>query len=623
MGKKTCFVIQGFGKKTDYQTGRTLDLDASYEVIKEAVVDAGLECIRADEIKHSGTIDQPMFDQILAADLVIADLSTYNVNAAYSLGVRHALRPSSTIIVAETNFKYPFDFSHIAIRTYKHWGEDLGTREAIRFRDDLRQAIEAILAAQKTDSPVYTFLPDLEPPRRRPGVGGLGTGGQAGVGGLGTPGLGTKGRVDEAKAAIANGQYGTAKQILTELFTLTPNDESIIQLLALATFKTEDPTREEALIKARRYLEPLDPAWSHDTETLRLWAELHERLWENDRDPENLDAAIDGYERAFQLSQDYRKGLTFAYLLDMRAQSSKTLESIGDHVLACRVRRRVVDICGRILKKRDVGEGENVALEPERAAQQRDIFFALREASVGLGKAEEAEHWRRKALEAKPDPSVIEATDRQIRKLRGLLAKLPIDKEGIETPGANYEPDEARKTSSGRAIGGHGERARVDLDADEGERKSAAAARDIFISYAHDDRDWLSELKKHLAPYARKGSINVWDDTMIRAGSKCERDIETALQLAKVAILLVSPAFLESDFIARKEFPPLLQAAESQGLKILWIPVSESSYFETEIGAYQAVHEPERPLDSLAPSERNAAFVRICRKIKEEMGARA
>jgi hypothetical protein len=54
-------------------------------------------------------------------------------------------------------------------------------------------------------------------------------------------------------------------------------------------------------------------------------------------------------------------------------------------------------------------------------------------------------------------------------------------------------------------------------------------------------------------------------------------------------------------------------------LKILWIPVSESSYFETEIGAYQAVHDPERPLDSLTPSERNAAFVRICTMIKEEM----
>ena len=126
-GEETCFVIQGFGKKQDYQTGRTLDLDASYEVIKEAVIDAGLECIRADEIKHSGTIDQPMFEQILGADLVIADLSTYNVNAAYELGVRHALRPLCTIIVAETGLNTVQLQSHCDpdLRAYgpRYWTE--------------------------------------------------------------------------------------------------------------------------------------------------------------------------------------------------------------------------------------------------------------------------------------------------------------------------------------------------------------------------------------------------------------------------------------------------------------------------------------------------------------------
>ena len=74
---KRCFVIQGYGQKTDYSNGRVLDLDASYAVIKEAVEDAGLECIRCDEIAHSGVIDVPMYQQLLEADLVIADLSTY------------------------------------------------------------------------------------------------------------------------------------------------------------------------------------------------------------------------------------------------------------------------------------------------------------------------------------------------------------------------------------------------------------------------------------------------------------------------------------------------------------------------------------------------------------------
>jgi hypothetical protein len=83
-----CFVVMGFGKKIDFETGRALDLDTSYtELIKPAVEAAGLKCIRADEIKHSGLIDDPMYDQLLTADVVVADLSTSNRNAIYELGV--------------------------------------------------------------------------------------------------------------------------------------------------------------------------------------------------------------------------------------------------------------------------------------------------------------------------------------------------------------------------------------------------------------------------------------------------------------------------------------------------------------------------------------------------------
>ena len=137
----------------------------SSSTIKDAVVATGLACIRADEIAHSGSIDVPVYQQLLNADLVIADLSTYNVNAAFELGVRYALRPRATIIVAEDGFKNPFDVGHLVIRRYKHLGEDIGSKEAKRFGEELKQAIAAILARAETDSPVYTFLPDLVPPR--------------------------------------------------------------------------------------------------------------------------------------------------------------------------------------------------------------------------------------------------------------------------------------------------------------------------------------------------------------------------------------------------------------------------------------------------------------------------
>ena len=88
------------------------------------------------------------------------------------------------------------------------------------------------------------------------------------------------------------------------------------------------------------------------------------------------------------------------------------------------------------------------------------------------------------------------------------------------------------------------------------------------------------------------------------------------LTRAKAAVLLVSPYFLESDFIAEHELPPLLDAAKKEGLVILWVYISHCLYDETEIEHYQAANEISKPLDSLTPSEQNRVLADVCRKIK-------
>lgn len=97
-----CFVVMGFGRKVDLATGRQLDLDKSYKsIIKPAVEAANYQCLRADELQETGMIDVPMYKWLYEAELVIADLSTTNPNAIFELGVRHALKPRATIIIAE------------------------------------------------------------------------------------------------------------------------------------------------------------------------------------------------------------------------------------------------------------------------------------------------------------------------------------------------------------------------------------------------------------------------------------------------------------------------------------------------------------------------------------------
>ncbi|MGH8068553.1 MAG: TIR domain-containing protein [Candidatus Entotheonellia bacterium] len=112
----------------------------------------------------------------------------------------------------------------------------------------------------------------------------------------------------------------------------------------------------------------------------------------------------------------------------------------------------------------------------------------------------------------------------------------------------------------------------------------------VFISYSHEDVEWLRRLQIMLSPLTRNQTIDLWDDTKIRAGTKWREEIQQALAAAK--------------------------AAEEESLTILWVAVSHSLYRETDIAEYQAANNPAKPLDSLSPSALNAELVQIAQKIR-------
>lgn len=138
----------------------------------------------------------------------------------------------------------------------------------------------------------------------------------------------------------------------------------------------------------------------------------------------------------------------------------------------------------------------------------------------------------------------------------------------------------------------------------------------VFISYSHRDKEWLERLRVHLKPLQREALLEVWDDTRIAAGQRWREEIQKAIETATVAVFLVSPDFLASDFIHGEELPPLLEAAERRGMTILLLLVSPC-WFEqaTWLSRLQTVNDPRRTLLQMTRDEQEATFVKLAQEV--------
>ena len=69
----------------------------------------------------------------------------------------------------------------------------------------------------------------------------------------------------------------------------------------------------------------------------------------------------------------------------------------------------------------------------------------------------------------------------------------------------------------------------------------------VFCCYAHKDRLYLLELKKHLSAILPDGFISIHTDIDISPGKNREQEISQYLNTAHIILLLISPDFLAPD----------------------------------------------------------------------------
>lgn len=405
--KKRCFVIQGFGKKQDYEQGKQFNLDASYAVIKEAIQNAGLECFRADELRTNAIIDQVMYNELLDADLVVADITTLNFNAGFELGVRFALRPYSTLVVGEQGMNFPFDVKHIYIHKYKHLGEDIGFNEAKRFSEELKGLVEEAINKHQNDSPIYTYLKRLPEKGFLDFVKSEKTRMQNLV-----PNTALRDVINQAKDAMNAGKFEDAAKYWKQAREIAGKDDYVVQQLALATYKSKQPDALQALLNAKEILVYLKPHESFDTETLGLWAAVHKRLYEISMGTKNLEEALFALERGFFIKKDYYIGINLAFMLDIKASISDIPIKEELRAMARQVRRQVKEICNETLGEKELSTDNRYW-----------VLATLYQACVGLGEDADATRWKEEADKISTSKWMIESTEEQIKKLREILNK--------------------------------------------------------------------------------------------------------------------------------------------------------------------------------------------------------
>ncbi len=120
-----------------------------------------------------------------------------------------------------------------------------------------------------------------------------------------------------------------------------------------------------------------------------------------------------------------------------------------------------------------------------------------------------------------------------------------------------------------------------------------------------------------LSPLVRDGRITTWSDEDISVNQGRRDEIDKALKMARSGLLLVTPAFLDSDFIMERELPYLLRAREDGRARIVFAVVSDCGWEETPLKDIQAAYKTSIPLDTLTKAKRNTAIKSIYKQLMQ------
>jgi hypothetical protein len=144
----------------------------------------------------------------------------------------------------------------------------------------------------------------------------------------------------------------------------------------------------------------------------------------------------------------------------------------------------------------------------------------------------------------------------------------------------------------------------------------------MFVSYAREDEELKNRLMLFLKPMQRERLIGVWHDRNIDAGAEIRGAIDENFKQARVVLLLVSQAFLASDFIYDHEMTRALERHDRGEARVVPIILRPCSWTNTPFAKLQALPRDAKPVTQWP--DRDEAFLSIeqgLRKLVESLRA--
>jgi len=142
----------------------------------------------------------------------------------------------------------------------------------------------------------------------------------------------------------------------------------------------------------------------------------------------------------------------------------------------------------------------------------------------------------------------------------------------------------------------------------------------VLIAYSHRDRDLLGELQVHLKPLQKAWMLDLWDDLRVDDGPRGAAELRRAVEATRVAVLLVSPDFVGSAFVAQHALPALLAGQEHPRAAVMCVYLrpaldvfNETRFVDPITGAdrlvritsFRGLNDPVHPLSALERSDRH------------------